>query len=44
LGDKLSGIQGHRRADFVGSTDWQERYREQAEQSRRIAEAAEATE
>ena len=27
-----------------GPTDWQERYREQAEQSRRIAEAAEAAE
>jgi formate dehydrogenase major subunit len=25
-------------------TDWQERYREQAEQSRRIAEGAEAAE
>ena len=27
-----------------GPTDWQERYREQAEQSRRISEAAEAAE
>jgi formate dehydrogenase major subunit len=27
-----------------GPTDWQERYREQAEQSRRIAETIEAAE